>query len=227
MALKSSYKSGVMLRPAGDPLSIPYSLDFSSASSIVFDLEKEQTLQYIDFVQSIFVSNYSNTAVLTITFSGGQVIHVPAGAEGYFPVSAEFGKFVVKFETTPTANLAIPVIFMNVPVASQQWGPLTVNVAGVTATFTPTAATATLGSQVAAASAQLFAANVNAKRRIVQNPAANLNPIYISFGGTAADATSFQLTPGQVFDTGTGPIDQTEWRVYAPANTTITKIQMV
>lgn len=226
-AIKSSFKTGIMLRPVGDPLAIPVDLDFSSVTEIVFDLEREQTLQYIDFVQTIYISNFDNANVLVVTLPGGQVIHVPAEAEGYYPVSAEFGKFVGKFETPAVADLIIPIVLLNVPVASQQWGPIVVNVGDVTATLTPTVAVATLGSQVAAASAELFAANANAKRRIVQNPAANINSVFINFGGNAADATSFELTPGSSFDTGTGPIDQTQWTVYAAANTTITKIQMV
>lgn len=224
--IQPAFKTGMMLRPVAHPIGLPVTLDFGTLSEIVFDLEREQTLGQIDFVQSLYVSNFDNANVLTVTLPGGQVIHVPAAAEGWFPVAAEFGKFVGKFTTTPAADLSIPIVLANVPVASQQWGPITVNVAGVTATFTPTPGTFTDASGNAGASATLFAANADAIRRIVQNPAANINPIYINFGGVAAAATTFEIPPGGKFDTETGPIDRTEWTIYAAAATPFVAYEM-
>lgn len=228
MTIKSSFKHGIMLRPAtGEPLAIRVDLDFSSVSEIIFDLEKEQTLNYIDFVQTIYISNFNNADPLVVTLPGGQVIHVPAQAEGYYPVVAEFGKFVGKFATPAIADLIIPIVLMNVPVASQQWGPITINVDSVIATFTPTVGVFTDASGNAGASAELFAANAGAIRRIVQNPANNINSIFINFGGVAASATTFEIPPGGKFDTETGPVDQTQWTIYAAAATPFVAYQMI
>lgn len=225
--IQPAFKTGMMLRPAAHPIGLPVNLDFGTLAEVVFDLEREQTLGQIDFVQSIYVSNFDNADVLVITLPGGQIIHVPAGAEGWFPVAAEFGKFIGKFVTTAVPGLTIPIVLANVPVASQQWGPITVNIADVTATFTPTVGTFSNESGNAGASAQLFAANPAAIRRVVQNPASNINSIFINFGGAAADATTFEIPPGGKFDTETGPIDQTQWMIYAPAATPFVAYEMV
>lgn len=206
-----------MWLPEQYPKAIGVELDFGTASEIKFDLEREQTLGQIDFVQTIFVSNFDNDAVLSIDLPGGQRIHVPANAEGYYPVVAEFGKFVATFSTTPAANLVVPIQLLNVPISSEQWGPLTINIASVTATFTPTVGTwaDANGTTTGGASTALFAANGDAIRRIVQNPSGNPRSIFINFGGAAASATEFEIPPGGIFDTGTGPIDQTAWTVFS------------
>jgi len=218
LGILPAFKTGMMMRPVNHPIALPISMDFSTESSQAVDLYAEQTNNTIDFVQALYVSNYSNTAVLTVEIVGGMVFHVPAGAEGWFPIAAEFGKFTALFTTAPTSNLIIKALLANVPVASQQWGPITVN-ASVSASATPIGMTLTDYSGTAGASAQLFAANVSALQRIVQNPAANINPIYLAFSNGAASATTFQIPPGSTFNTGIGPIDRTRWNIYAPAAT--------
>lgn len=227
IALLPGNQIGIMRRPESHPIALPVVLNFTGVSRIEFDLEREQTLQSIDFVQTIYVDNSDNANTLTLTFPGGQRIVIPATAQGYYPVAATIGKFVLVAETLP--GVQIPIFMLNVPVPSFQWGPVNVDIANVTATFTPTVGVAAAAAQVAAASAELFAANANAIRRIVRNPSGNINSVYINFGGVPATAAgdSLEIPPGGQFDTGTGPIDQTQWTVYAPANTTITKIQMV
>lgn len=219
LGILPAFKTGMMMRPVDHPIALPISMDFSTESSQAVDLWAEQTNNSIDFVQALYVSNYNNSAVLTVEIVGGMVFHVPAGAEGWYPIAAEFGKFTALFSTTPDSGLIIKALLANVPVASQQWGPITVNVDQVTATLTPVAAAFTDFSGTAAASAELFAANSNALRRIVQNPATNLNSIFINFGGVAASATTFEIPPGGTFDTGSGPIDKTQWLIYASAST--------
>lgn len=218
LGILPAFKTGMMLRPKDHPIALPISMDFTSEATQSVDLWAEQTNNTIDFVQALYVSNYSNSNVLTVSIVGGMIFHVPAGAEGWFPIAAEFGKFTAVFTTTPDAGLVISALLANVPVASQQWGPITVN-ANVSADATPVGMTLTDYSGTAGASAQLFAANSNALQRIVQNPAANINPIYIAFGNVAATALSYQIPPGATFNSAIGPIDRTKWNIYAPAAT--------
>lgn len=214
--LRKTMRVGNMVQPRSYPIAVPLELDFTNTASLNFDLELDQVSHGLDFVQTIYVRNTDNPAVLTLTFPGGQVIDVPATASGYYPIIAEWGKFTMIAETTQAA-ISVDIVLLNVPVASQQWGPVTVNIAHVDASATPVAASAADHSgDIAAAgtSQQLFAGNAAALRRIVQNPATNINPLYINFGGNAAGpAAGIVLLPGEKFDTATGPIDQTQWTV--------------
>lgn len=215
IALLPSFKTGIMLQPQDMPIALPVQLDFSATGRIEFDLQREQTNNIIDFVQTIYVNNVASAQPITFTFPGGQQLDVPAGAQGYYPVAAEFGKFTLIAESA--GGLIIPIQLLNVPTPSQQWGPITVSVQNVTATFTPTAGTFSdmSGNTTAGASAALFAANANAIRRVVKNPTQNMESIFINFGGVAASALTWEIPPGGEFDTGTGPIDQTAWDIFA------------
>lgn len=218
LGILPAFKTGMMMRPVDHPIALPVQMDFSTDSILAIDLYTEQVSNRIDFVQALYVSNYANSNVLTVEIVGGMVFHVPAGAEGWYPIAAEFGKFTAVFSTTPDSGLIIKALLANVPVASQQWGPITVN-ATVNASATPVAMTLTDYSGTAGASAQLFAANADALRRFVQNPATNINSVFLAFGDGVASATTFGIPPGGLFDTGIGPIDRTKWNIYAPAAT--------
>lgn len=226
--IKTGFRVGNMWHPTAHPLAMELGpFDFSTLSSYTFDLEREQTNNQIDFVQTLYVNNFDNLNTLTILLPGGQELNIPAGASGYYPAVCEWGKFVAVISTTPAANLSIQVIAMNVPVASQQWGPIDVNVAAVTATFTPTVGTFNDHSGNAGANAQLFAANALALRRLVQNPATSINSIFIAFSNADASlAGHVEIPPGASFDTGTGPIDTTRWNIYAAAATAFTAKEM-
>lgn len=197
-AIKRAFKTGIMLQPKAYPVAVPVELDFSSVGTVEIDLWTQQTDNQLDFVQSIYVSNYDNADVLTITFPGGQVIHVPAGAEGYYPASAEFGKFTAKFETQADDGLIIPIVLLNVPVASQQWGPITVTAVP----FTPVNVQLSgNGLVLSGASETLINANPARKGFLIEAPTGNNGSIWINFGGgpAAADETSFEITPGGYF----------------------------
>lgn len=207
----------------GGPKAVTVALDFTTDNEIDIDFTVIQQLGALSFLQSVFVDNRVNPNALVLTFDQtGQIIQIPALSQGIYPVIATVSSKCVA-TTIAGANVICSLIGLNMPMPLTQWGPTTVNIGNVTATFTPTAATAADASGVIAAggtSQQLFAANLNAKRRIIQNPAANNDSIFIQFGGVAAvvGSPSIEISVGQEFDTSTGPIDQTRWNIIS-ANT--------
>lgn len=202
----------------GGPKAVPISLDFGTLSSIDFDLIDSVQRGVIDFVQSVWVDNSDNTDELTLLFGQtAQRLVVPALAQGLWPVIAPSGLRCTA-STIAVASLKVQLIFLNVPMPMTQFGPVSVT-ANVTASATPITGpyTDASGNTTADVSTTLFAANAAAKRRIVQNPPINPESIWINFGGVAAvkSSPSWEIVPGDKFDTGTGPIDRTEWTIIA------------
>jgi hypothetical protein len=227
-ALRSAFPIGNGFAPAKGPKALPIVLDFTAVALHEFDLVKEELADITDFVQTVYVDNHDNPNELTLRFSvTNQRLVIPAGATGIWPVLAP-QNLRVTAETEIDEDAIISLTFLNVPMPLTQWGPITVNVDTVTATFTPTPCEFAdhSGDITAGGTSQtLFAANGDAVRRVVQNPPANAEPIYINFGGAAAQigVDSVGLLPGETFDTGTGPIDQSEWTINA-ATTGVTFI---
>lgn len=200
------------------PKCLPYRFDFSSVSEITDDLLTENISGELKFVQSVYINNRDNDVEFRIKFAvTNQEIVCPANCTGIFPV---FAPDQTKFTGTMTAqaNRIVEVLFLNIPMPLTQWGPTTVNIANVTATFTPTKGAFSDASNTTtpATSTILFASNANAIRRVVQNPSSNVESLWINFGGAAASSSdSIEITPGGKFDTDTGPIDTTEWTIIA------------
>lgn len=73
--------------PEGGPKCVPIRLDFSVAPSYSLDYSNQTQLGYLDMCQTVWVDNYGNAQVLSISVPGTQqTIQVPAGAQGYFPI---------------------------------------------------------------------------------------------------------------------------------------------
>lgn len=73
--------------PDGGPKCVPIRLDFGAFQTYTLDYSNMQNLSYLDMVQTLWVDNYGNGSILTITVNASQqVLQIPAGAQGYFPV---------------------------------------------------------------------------------------------------------------------------------------------
>jgi hypothetical protein len=217
--MRTAFQVPNALAPADGvgPLYLPFELDFGAVSSIAFDLYEEQTNGVFDKAQCLYVDNKNNANAITFHFAGTDYeVTVPARAGGIFPIFTN-GTTQCTVTTTTAAELVVPVAFVNVPMPLTQWGPITVNVANVTATFTPTVGVFNdaSGNTGAGVSGVLFAANAAAIRRVVINPPTNIESIFINFGGAASSALTWPIAPGGIFDTETGPIDQTGWTIFA------------
>jgi hypothetical protein len=69
------------------PMSLPFKLDFTATNILTIDFTGLELQEFLEVVQTIFVDNSLNTAVLIITCSNtGQIITFPAKSCGYVPV---------------------------------------------------------------------------------------------------------------------------------------------
>ena len=197
--------------PTQGPRALPVVLDFSVASEQTIDLYKEEASGIIGFVQSLWIDNSLNTHDLVVLSTiTQQKIVVPAYAQGAWPIiAAQTAAFSVS--TTPTADLLIRLIFLNVPMAYSQFGPVsvnpTVNVSTlISGSFVDRSGAITTGG----ASQQLAGANLNRKRLIVENPSTESESIFINFTAPATvnltTANSFEITPGGYWDSGANAV---------------------
>ncbi len=203
--------------PQQGPKALSYRFDFATVAQITDDLFVENTQNSLSFVQSVYIDNNDNDDefVLTFAVTNQRIVCQPNSIQ-IFPVFApDQTQFTGSMPAL--ANRHVDVIFLNVPMPLTSYGPVTVDVASVTATFTPTVgAFADHSSTIAAGgtSQALFAANPAAIQRIVQNPISNNESIFINFGGVAATTggDSIEIAPGGEFATG-NVIDDTAWTI--------------
>lgn len=217
--MQPSYQGATRAKPVQGSVFLPALLDFTNVVKIAIDLTREINQGVIDFVQSIYIDNADNDNPVIVTFtdylSAGYRVKAAANSQGWYPVIMPKGK--LGFIATTTEGVKVYTTLANCVMEYQQWGPVKVNVAQVLATFTPTPMTLTKdsGNTTANTSTELFAANAGALRRIVMNPPTNAESIYIEFQNGASSAASYPIAPGGMFDTGTGPIDQSQWNIYS------------
>jgi hypothetical protein len=106
------------LAPKELPKAIRLLVDLSAAISADFDLAKEQDEQQISFVQSVWVDNSASPRRLDIVIQGlPQTIKIPIGAIACLPIIHP-GHLRGTFSISAVTPLAIPVIFLNVPMAA-------------------------------------------------------------------------------------------------------------
>jgi len=206
--------NGYAPSPESGPKALPYRFDFSATNRIEGDLLNENTLNVMQFVQGMYVDNSDNAVPFTLLFRvTNQRIVVPANSQGtYMVLAPDQTQFVASMSSAP--GRFVDVLFLNVPTAYTQWGPVEVN-----ATIEPrplVAPASNFGGTIAVANVaqQLFPANTIAVRRWVQNPSSNVGVLNINVGGG-----QIELTPGQSYDTGAGPLDVTKWEIIAPVGT--------
>lgn len=100
--------------PEGGPLALPIRLDFSANTSYTLDYSNQTARGFMDMVQTIFVDNFGNGAILKITIQGSQqVLQIPAGTQGYFPVICPNP---VRIQFDSTGGTVQSVILLNFPV---------------------------------------------------------------------------------------------------------------
>lgn len=183
--------------PTESPKALPLVLDFSTESIYGEKFYRENATGIIEFFQAVWIDNTANANPVYVRMIGGtqQVIKCEAGSHGAFPIFATLPQNF-EFETTPDSGLKVTFIFLNVPIAPYQHGPITVN-ATVTpvarGTYTDRSGTITTGgtSQV------LMAVNANRLGYLIQNPSSNIESIFVNFTDPATGAgDSIEIAPG-------------------------------
>lgn len=201
---KASFPVSNGYAPKEGPKALPIDLDFSTEPQVALNLQTEAEADIFQTIQSIYIDNTSNTNELILTVSvTGQIITCAAGGSGTWPIIAlrDVG-FKGSFTTTPQAGLVVNVILLNVPMASAQFGAVTVNAniipiaPGVITDFSSTITVANT-SQIA------IPANANRKGFIIGNPI-NSTPenLFINFTTPASTSAfnSIEITPGNSYE---------------------------
>lgn len=121
MTIKTRFPVFNGLAPLGTPIALSFSLDFTGGiTGIDVDFYQEETQLQIDFVQSLFADNQNSASPLILTMGGTQQrLYVPARSQATLPV---FVNLPATFRATSNSGLVIPVIFLNVPLATAIWG---------------------------------------------------------------------------------------------------------
>lgn len=181
---------------------------FDMAASVIYesDLFLELTNGHIDFIQSVKIDNSQNPAQFTLQLPGlgefGDRVICPPFTQGCFPVFVPISS-KCDYHAASSGGVSVTVDFFNIELPYGTWSVLASNApsAQVTGIETNFSAACTGGDQIA------IPANPKAIRRVVQNPAANANSVWIQFANAAVgDWHSQELLPGQEFDTNGGPL---------------------
>ena len=197
--------------PVEGPRALPVQYDFSVQPSYQTDLTLIKQLGGFSIVQSLFIDNSEgNEPVVVKENVMGQSISVPAGSQGFFPILVASADV---FTVSSIGSGAAQVIYINVPIAPQEWDALvsnpvvlnpqpvadaildaTVSGGRVKVSTLPTVAVVSDGSGTIAAggAAQIaLAANPNRQGYLIQNvDETNLEGLYYSLTGAAAIGTA-------------------------------------
>lgn len=190
------------LLPSGSPRALRRLIQLSLGSPQEFDLVREGQDGDINNVQAIFVDNADNASAVTIEFPGTQHrVVLPPQWQGILPV---FGSANMRLKLTSTGGIDLPIHLLNVPLPFTAW-PTIANSASVTVTV-PTGSFTDRSGVGTGVDQTLAPTNATRKRLMVQNSNGNSNPMYLNFGAAAAFGNSFEIFPGDTFDTTAGPV---------------------
>ncbi len=102
--------------PPGGPKMLPIALDFSVDTVFQLDYQNTQARGFLDMVQTLWVDNSLNAAILAIAFPlSQQTLKIPAGVQGYFTCLCPNP---IKITFTSTGGVMTQVTLLNFPVWS-------------------------------------------------------------------------------------------------------------
>jgi hypothetical protein len=100
--------------PSEGPKCVPIALDFTTITELRLDYQNMQARNFLSMVQTLWVDNFASAVVMTITVPAtSQVLKIPAGVQGYFPVLVPNP---VKIIFQSTGAVALQVTLCNFPV---------------------------------------------------------------------------------------------------------------
>jgi hypothetical protein len=100
--------------PGEGPKCVPIALDFTAITELRLDYQNMQARNFLSMVQTLWVDNYASAVVMSITIPGSaQILKIPAGVQGYFPVLCPNP---VKMIFESTGGVVLQVSLLNFPV---------------------------------------------------------------------------------------------------------------
>lgn len=183
------------LVPPEGPKSIYIAIDFTVASTAQIDFTLATMGAKITAIQSLWFDNSNNSESVEIDVQGtGQVITVPAGAQGTFPViAANRPKFVL----SSPGNVIVKTCWLNVPLPSNLWFPLASDPVEGAAPLATVVAVGGVAVSAFSGADLAFGAIVNPF-----NASESLFVNIVNTAGTTApggNGTTVELVPGQAF----------------------------
>lgn len=115
----AAYKFFYGFAPKRDALALALNLDFSVNNPYSVNLSEQVSQDIIEFAQTLFIDNSSNTSTLTVECgTSKQVVSIPGGYQAYMPVICPNAPH---FKFTTTGTPIIPVQILNVPLPPMVW----------------------------------------------------------------------------------------------------------
>lgn len=188
------------LVPPEGPKSVAVPMDFTNTDTVIVDFTITTAQVKISTVQMIYADNFNNPARLDISVSGtSQVIRIPAGRQGWFPVVATNRP---KFACTTTPGVIVTVLFLNVPVAQGEWNPDENNYVKASSPLTFSVAT---GGTAVVVWHTTATTSVPTDGAVIINPKAATESLFVDIvnaAGTTApgvNGTTVELAAGDAF----------------------------
>jgi hypothetical protein len=105
--------------PREGPKSVPLTITFTGAQTILVDLQQQSQLARISGVQTVWIDNHANAFPITIASEGTQqVVECPPNAQGYFPILVTSN---LKFDVTSGHAGTIEIQLINFAIAAAVW----------------------------------------------------------------------------------------------------------
>ena len=102
--------------PKAGPIAYKFQVDFTVKGEFEIDMTPEVSAQHIDFISGCYFDNSKNANPLDIEVASiGQIVHIPAGKQGYMPLLITDAP-ILTLRTTPNNQLIVPFFVVNFPV---------------------------------------------------------------------------------------------------------------
>lgn len=122
--MSNSFQSPNLSQPFDGSRAIAVALDFTNVSSLALDLVSEMLDGKIENIQSIYIDNADNSAVLDLTLFGAPIpqrIRAQANSQGWYPISWPVNS--ARFRAQSNSGAIVNVIFANFAMPYLVWGP--------------------------------------------------------------------------------------------------------
>jgi len=104
-------------QPTEGPRYLPSTFDFTEYVTWVVDYTLVTQNHQVSSIQALYIDNSNNSAAVTFSTSGGQIITIPAGAQAYMPIILND---TPRFNVTSTGTKCI-ILALNFAVLPCVW----------------------------------------------------------------------------------------------------------
>lgn len=186
------------LIPAEGPRAVGFQLDFIDFNENLIDFTYAYEQKQMTVVQSVWIDNSANDTALTLASLNPpfQTIVAPAFSQGSYPVIAAIRP---KFAISTNGNCIVPVIFLNVPITSNEWAT---EAPGASAGTAPAVFTIPAGP---AAVNPFGGSNLAGPGSFITNPLAAAESLFVdpvnvaTVAAPGPNGTTVELVPGGTF----------------------------